>query len=53
LFEVALTGGARALGVPGGIALGAPADVISLNVEHVSARTAPGPFQRGRCATRC
>jgi cytosine/adenosine deaminase-related metal-dependent hydrolase len=36
LFEVAVTSGARALGVAGGIALGAPADVISLNVDHVS-----------------
>lgn len=36
LFDVALAGGARGLGVTSGIALGAPADVISLNVGHVS-----------------
>jgi formimidoylglutamate deiminase len=33
LFEAALQGGSQALGVAGGIALGAPADLISLDVS--------------------
>ena len=34
LFAQALAGGAQALGVEGGIALGQPADVVSLDMNH-------------------
>jgi formimidoylglutamate deiminase len=34
LFGGALAGGAQALGVEGGLAIGAPADIVSLNPDH-------------------
>jgi formimidoylglutamate deiminase len=34
LFEAALSGGGRASGCPGGLAVGSPADFLTLNVEH-------------------
>jgi formiminoglutamate deiminase len=34
LFDAALVGGAQALGVDGGLKVGAPADVISLDADH-------------------
>ncbi|HUN99289.1 MAG TPA: formimidoylglutamate deiminase [Bradyrhizobium sp.] len=36
LFEGALTGGSRALGVTGGFAPGRPADIVSLDAAHVA-----------------
>jgi len=36
LFDAALAGGAQALGTTGGIAVGAPGDLISLDAGHVS-----------------
>jgi formiminoglutamate deiminase len=34
LFDAALAGGARATGVPGGLAVGSPADIVSLDAGH-------------------
>jgi cytosine/adenosine deaminase-related metal-dependent hydrolase len=34
LFDAALAGGAQATGVEGGLAVGAPADIVSLNPGH-------------------
>ena len=36
LYRVALTGGARALGAVAGLAIGAPADFVTLDRDHVS-----------------
>lgn len=36
LFAASVTGGAQALGITGGIAVGASADLISLNPDHVA-----------------
>ncbi len=36
LFDRALSGGARALGVDGGLAIGAAADIVSLRGDHVN-----------------
>jgi formiminoglutamate deiminase len=36
LFEAALTGGAQALGTTGGIAIGNPADLVALDMDHPS-----------------
>jgi formimidoylglutamate deiminase len=36
LFRAALTGGAQAMGISGGIAIGAPADLFTLNPDHPS-----------------
>ena len=36
LFDGALAGGARALGVPAGLAVGRPADLVSLDLDHPS-----------------
>jgi formiminoglutamate deiminase len=34
LFDAAVVGGARALGVEGGLEIGAPADIVSLDPDH-------------------
>jgi formiminoglutamate deiminase len=34
LFDAALAGGAQALGVDGGLKVGAPADIVSLDADH-------------------
>ncbi|MDB5674377.1 MAG: formimidoylglutamate deiminase [Sphingomonas bacterium] len=36
LFTAAQTGGAQALGVSGGLSVGAPADLLSLDLDHVA-----------------
>ncbi|HEY8509723.1 MAG TPA: hypothetical protein VIL32_15275, partial [Steroidobacteraceae bacterium] len=36
LFEAAVNGGAQALGVQAGIAVGAPADIVSLDQRHIA-----------------
>jgi formiminoglutamate deiminase len=36
LYRAALAGGARALGGAGGLAVGAPADLVALDMDHVS-----------------
>jgi cytosine/adenosine deaminase-related metal-dependent hydrolase len=35
LFSAARAGGAQALGVSGGLSVGAPADLLSLDLDHV------------------
>lgn len=35
LFDTAIAGGAQALGVEAGLAVGAPADIVSLDLSHV------------------
>ena len=36
LFATAQAGGAQALGVVGGLAVGAPADIVSLDLRHTA-----------------
>jgi formiminoglutamate deiminase len=60
LFDAALSGGAQALGVKGGIAPGLPADLIGLDRSHPSLCTTPMDmildafiFAAGRSAIDC
>ncbi|WP_285017543.1 formimidoylglutamate deiminase [Novosphingobium sp. fls2-241-R2A-195] len=60
LYAGALTGGAAALGVGGGIAVGLPADIVSLNLDHPAmvhragnAITDSFVFAAGRSAIDC
>ncbi|MBF7014685.1 formimidoylglutamate deiminase [Novosphingobium resinovorum] len=60
LYAGALTGGAAALGVEGGIAVGLPADIVSLNLDHPAmvhragdAITDSFVFAAGRSAIDC
>jgi formimidoylglutamate deiminase len=42
IFDAALAGGAQALGVESGLALGAPADVVSFDPDHPTIADRPG-----------
>ena len=42
LFEAAVAGGAQALGVSGGLCVGAPADGVSLDADHPALRARAG-----------
>lgn len=42
LFDAAVTGGAQALGVPGGLCVDAPADCVSLDAGHPALRERAG-----------
>jgi formimidoylglutamate deiminase len=60
IFRAALGGGAQALGVDGGIAVGKPADLVSLDITHPSLIGRSGPalldalvFAAGRSAIDC
>lgn len=44
LFDAALAGGAQALGVEAGLAVGHAADIVSLNEDHVSLFGRSGPW---------
>lgn len=60
IYAAALAGGAAALGVPSGLAVGLPADIVSLDLDHPSlaGRTGDGlidalTFAAGRAGIDC
>lgn len=60
IYTAALAGGAAALGVPSGLAVGLPADIVSLDLDHPSlaGRTGDGlidalTFAAGRAGIDC